>query len=93
MTEQDLFIAALRLDDPAGRAALLERESGGDADLRRRVEVLLRAHADAAGFLEGPPTGAYQTAAPPADSGRRARASAAPPPKNPSKPPPAQVKA
>src|SRR5262245_16465850 len=39
-----LFLAASDLDDPAERAAYLERECGGDAELRARVEALLRAN-------------------------------------------------
>src|SRR5262249_18833853 len=38
-----LFLAASDLDDPAERAAYLERECAGDAELRARVEALLRA--------------------------------------------------
>ncbi len=41
---KDLFAAALDLPDPAERAAFLARECGGDADLRRRLDVLLAAH-------------------------------------------------
>src|SRR5262245_41569611 len=37
---------------PAERAAVLERECGDDAELRRRVEALLRAHDDS-GELPG----------------------------------------
>src|SRR5579872_6603766 len=40
---KSLFLAASDLSDPAERAAYLERECGGDAELRRRVEALLRA--------------------------------------------------
>jgi eukaryotic-like serine/threonine-protein kinase len=43
---KSLFLAASELDDPAERAAYLDRECGGDAELRARVEALLRAHAD-----------------------------------------------
>jgi non-specific serine/threonine protein kinase/serine/threonine-protein kinase len=38
--------------EPAERAAAVDRACGGDATLREAVERLLRAHADAAGFLE-----------------------------------------
>ena len=54
MRERDLFIAALQKDDPAERAAYLSAACGGDADLRRRIERLLRLHADAGSFLEQP---------------------------------------
>src|SRR6516165_2265499 len=41
---KSLFLAASDLADPAERAAYLERECGDDADLRVRVEALLRAN-------------------------------------------------
>ena len=41
---KSLFLAASDLADPAQRAAFLDRECGGDADLRARVEALLRAN-------------------------------------------------
>src|SRR5260370_35490477 len=41
---KSLFLAASDLADPAERAAYLDRECGGDADLRARVEALLRAN-------------------------------------------------
>jgi serine/threonine protein kinase len=40
---KDLFAAALGLSDPGDRAAFLDRECGGDAELRRRLDVLLAA--------------------------------------------------
>src|SRR5262245_60238672 len=51
---KSLFLNASDLADPAERAAYLERECSGDAELRDRVEVLLRAN-DAAPL---PPAGA-----------------------------------
>src|SRR5262245_29706552 len=53
---KSLFLAAAGLDDPAERAAYLERECGGDAALRGRVEALLRAD-DAAPSPPGGPGG------------------------------------
>ncbi len=41
---KSLFLAASDLPDPAGRAAYLDRECGGDVGLRVRVEALLRAN-------------------------------------------------
>ena len=41
---KSLFLAASDLSDPADRAAYLERECGDDAELRDRVEALLRAN-------------------------------------------------
>jgi eukaryotic-like serine/threonine-protein kinase len=51
---KSLFLAASDLGDPAERAAYLERECGGDAELRGRVEALLRAN-DAAPAIAQPP--------------------------------------
>src|SRR5262249_55566943 len=51
---KSLFLAASDLAAPAERAAFLDRECGGDAELRGRVEALLRAN-DAAPL---PPPGA-----------------------------------
>src|SRR6516164_6962271 len=50
---KSLFLAASDLDDPAERAAYLERECGGNAELRARVEALLRAN-DAAPLPAAP---------------------------------------
>src|SRR5690242_16349111 len=41
---KSLFLAASDLADAAERAAFLERECSGDANLRARVEALLRAN-------------------------------------------------
>jgi eukaryotic-like serine/threonine-protein kinase len=49
---KSLFLAASDLSNPAERAAYLDRECGGDADLRARVEALLRAN-DAAPLSDG----------------------------------------
>ncbi len=43
---KSLFLAALDLPDAAERAAYLDRECGGDAPLRVRVEALLCAYED-----------------------------------------------
>jgi serine/threonine protein kinase len=53
--EVAILNAALEL--PAGpRAAYLDEACAGDAALRDRVQALLRAHEQAEGFLEAPPT-------------------------------------
>ena len=39
---KDLFVAALDFADPHARREFLDRECGGDADLRRRLDVLLQ---------------------------------------------------
>ena len=65
-----IFAEALERTDPAERAAYLDRACGGDADLRRRVEALLAAHAGAGRFLEPDATGALDATA---AGGRRRR--------------------
>jgi hypothetical protein len=56
---QTVFQAVAELP-PAERAAALERECGADAELRRHLEALLRAHDDSGELpaAEGGPTGA-----------------------------------
>src|SRR5262245_3089418 len=54
MTEEQVFLAALDLADPADRAAYLEKACGGDVELRRRVEELLAAHFKPGTFLDEP---------------------------------------
>ncbi len=58
---QEIFAAASELNDVSERAELLDRECGGDAELRRRVEILLAAHDDSAGLPVADPhgTGAF----------------------------------
>ena len=51
--EEELFAAALALP-VAERRQYLERACGGDADLLRRIEALLRAHDKTGGFLDLP---------------------------------------
>jgi serine/threonine protein kinase len=57
---KSLFLAASELAGPAERAAYLDRECGGDADLRARVEALLRAN-DAAPLSAASPPEATRT--------------------------------
>jgi len=47
---KSLFLAASDIADPAERAAYLDRECGGEAELRDRVEALLRANEAAPWF-------------------------------------------
>src|SRR5262249_56353911 len=54
MTQQDIFTAALQITDRDGRAAYLAEACGGDGELRRRVEILLRTHESAGDFLARP---------------------------------------
>jgi eukaryotic-like serine/threonine-protein kinase len=60
MSERDLFLKALDVTDPVGRAALLDRECAGNPDLRKGVEALLAADAAAGGFLAQPHPAAGQ---------------------------------
>ncbi len=48
-----IFDEAAEIATPRERAAYLDRACGGDQDLRRRVDTLLRALDAAGGFLEG----------------------------------------
>jgi hypothetical protein len=41
---QAVFLAAVEYPEPADRAAVLDAECSGDAELRRRVEILLSSH-------------------------------------------------
>lgn len=50
-SEQTIFVEALERDEPAERSAYLDEACAGDAALRRRVEALLRSHAQAGTFL------------------------------------------
>jgi hypothetical protein len=52
--EEELFAAALALP-AAERQRYLEQACGGDTELLRRVEALLRAHEKVGDFLEVPP--------------------------------------
>jgi eukaryotic-like serine/threonine-protein kinase len=64
MSEEDLFHQALA--KPAGeRAAFLDRECAGDAELRQRLAILLQAHAASGSFLDQPAaTGDFVAAGP-----------------------------
>src|SRR5262245_51202904 len=55
MGEQEIFTAARGLTDPAERAAFLDGTCAGNAALRERVEVLLRAHEAPDSLLDVPP--------------------------------------
>src|SRR6516162_7097311 len=61
---KNLFLAASDLADPAERAAYLERECGGDAELRQRVVALLAAHDGGGRSVEGDPTGTSELSSP-----------------------------
>src|SRR4051794_27152072 len=74
MSERDLFVAALQITDRAERSAWLDRECGGDATLRRRVEALLAALDGAGSPRDSPAFARGATAGP---TGQDAAAAAA----------------
>ena len=51
---QAIFLTAADQAGPADRAALLARDCGEDAELRRRVEALLQAHDQPQTYLNAP---------------------------------------
>src|SRR5262245_49849572 len=57
MNEASIFAAALEKATDAERAAFVAEACGGDAKLRRRVEALLRAHAEPDDVLDPPTCG------------------------------------
>jgi serine/threonine protein kinase/Flp pilus assembly protein TadD len=59
-----VFDRAVEIEGPADRAAFVGMACAGDAGLRARVEVLLRAHAAAGSFLEQPAVGPLETISP-----------------------------
>ena len=54
MNERELFIAALQIEDSAGRTAYLGKACGDGAELRQRVGALLAAYEQAGNFLQQP---------------------------------------
>jgi serine/threonine protein kinase/Flp pilus assembly protein TadD len=62
MHEQSIFIEALEREDPAERAAFLDRACAGDADLRHRIDRLLQRHLQGGSFLESPASDLLATA-------------------------------
>ena len=61
---KSLFLTASDLTDPAKRAAYLERECSGDAELRARVEALLAADGGGAPVRDEDLTGAHEPTSP-----------------------------
>ncbi|MHC4407610.1 MAG: serine/threonine-protein kinase, partial [Planctomycetota bacterium] len=55
---EEIFDEALRKEGEAARSAFLDGACGIDADLRTRVDALLRAHDEAGEFLQSPATAA-----------------------------------
>src|SRR5262245_9671101 len=66
---EDIFCDALELTSSAERAAYLDRACGDDADLRRGIERLLEAHAEADSFFATPPAVAAANTDPGAGAG------------------------
>ena len=64
MTDRDLFIAALNLENPAERQAYLQDACGDDSAARQRVEALFKVYEDAGSFLESPPASPTASMAP-----------------------------
>ena len=58
---REVFLAAVACDTPEERTRYLDEVCRGKPELRRRVEVLLRAHEQAGAFLEEP-AGAVRSA-------------------------------
>jgi eukaryotic-like serine/threonine-protein kinase len=58
---QAVFLAAAEEASGADRSALLDRECGGDAELRQQVEALLNAHDAPGSFLDRPALGSSPT--------------------------------
>ncbi|MFO0953456.1 MAG: serine/threonine-protein kinase [Isosphaeraceae bacterium] len=54
MNERTIFLEALEIEDPARRAAYLERACAGDASLRGQVEALLSAQDRTGAFMDEP---------------------------------------
>src|SRR5215831_12065591 len=61
--EEAIFYAALEIDAADRRAAYLDEACGGQGELRRRVEALLRRYAESAGPLDRPVGGPGATTA------------------------------
>src|SRR3954469_18313095 len=72
MTPEELFHAALA-KPPADRAAFLAAACAGDEALRRRVDVLVRAHEDPGSFLAAPKPASTADFDPPARAGSGTR--------------------
>jgi serine/threonine protein kinase len=67
---QAVFLAVLEADDPAGQAAVVERECASDPELQRRVEALLQAHRDPASILDRPVVAPFTAPGAPATAGQ-----------------------
>lgn len=61
MSERELFMAALEIDDPAARAKYLDESCAGNDTLRRRIDELLGAVEHGEAFMAGPAAGLTAT--------------------------------
>ncbi|MEK6247470.1 MAG: serine/threonine protein kinase, partial [Planctomycetales bacterium] len=64
MDEQSVFLEALQKEASEARAAFLDEACGSNEELRRDVEMLLKAHEKAGEFLQGTPAGMRATIVP-----------------------------
>jgi hypothetical protein len=62
-SEDDIFLKAREISDPKERAAYVGEACGGDADLRGRVQAMLRDSAGADAFFDGTANRMVRTAA------------------------------
>ena len=54
MSERSIFLAALDFTDPGQRSDYLDQACGGDGELRRHIDELIKAEAKLGGFLARP---------------------------------------
>ena len=54
MTEREIFLSAMEIEDPVERSAHLQEACGGDAGLQGRVEALIASHESQSRFLNTP---------------------------------------
>jgi Protein kinase domain len=59
---QAVFLAVVEAADPVRQAAILDRECASDAEMRQRVEALLRAHRESATILDQSTASPFGTA-------------------------------
>jgi hypothetical protein len=64
MDEASIFLEALQKTTPAERAAYLDQACAGNEELRRNVEMLLKAQAKAGDFLNQPAAAAVERTSP-----------------------------
>jgi hypothetical protein len=79
---QAVFLSAVECDEPAARAAVLDRECSSDPELRKRVEALLSGYDLPDSLLDqpivGPASGGDLSLKGPADHGREGAGAGSP---------------